>query len=176
MGASVSVSVRSVTVLFSAAPVSSATYIPQEHDFIRAGGAIANGTIGNGDSDDSDDDDGDDDSADAAAAAAAGGGATGEGEEGEKGEVSRQMAALRKYLDDQVGRWAWCHCPGSSRRWLRLSAAGGGVWAASSLRYGPQPGFAFTCVSLDGDDASEAGHPPRRRRENVQGTDASYLP
>lgn len=162
-----------VTVLFSAAPVSSVTYIPQEHDFIRAGGAIANGTIGNGDSDDSDDDDGDDDSADAAAAAAAGGGATGDGEEGEKGEVSRQMAALRKYLDDQVGRWSWCHCHGSSRRWLRLSAAGGGVWAASSLRYGP-PGFAFTCVSLDGDaKRSRAPTPPPRKCARDS---ASYLP
>eukprot|EP00752_Nemacystus_decipiens_P010830 g9629.t1 len=80
----------------------------KEHDFIRAGGGIANGTTGNGGCDGDDDDD-DRGSTDGTAAAATAGSGGGDGEEGDKGEVSRQMAALRKYLDDQAKHMFFDH-------------------------------------------------------------------
>eukprot|EP00903_Cladosiphon_okamuranus_P022367 g20571.t1 len=77
----------------------------KEHDFIRAGGATANGTTGVGDGDD--DGDNDEHSADATTTGAG----TGDGQEGDKDnvEVSRQMAALRKYLDDQAKHMFFDH-------------------------------------------------------------------
>lgn len=82
----------------------------QEHDFIRAGGAADPDDDDDKDKDNSSDSDEDSQGSDAVARRArgeedgGGGGSAAPGGEGEgEGETSRQMAALRAYLDDQVG-------------------------------------------------------------------------